>query len=184
MTLEYCPSCGKTGLQYPGNRYWKCDDCGLVLYNNVASATGVMFFCINDDKSRTLLVEERAKDPGKGKLGLPGGFTDPDETAEECCIRECSEEIGITITQDKLQYLTSCANTYEYKGITYKTCDMYFLCEVTLFEMFRLQKAAKMQASEVTLIKTITIDKDTAIDEIPFAFVSANNALKKWQKTF
>ncbi len=182
--MKYCPACGKEGLQYPGNRYWNCNSCGFTLYNNVAAATGVIFFCLNDDKSRTILVEERAMDPGKGKLGLPGGFVDPDERAEDCAVRECQEEIGITVSEDKLQYLTSMANTYEYKSITYKTCDVYFLCEVTAFEMFRIKKAAVMQQSEVRRITTIDIRKDTDVKQLPFAFVSANNALKQWQTTF
>lgn len=184
MKLSYCPVCGKDGLQYLQNRYWTCESCGFTLYHNVAAATGVIFYCVNDDKSRTVLVEERAMDPGRGKLGLPGGFVDPDERAEESAIRECLEEIGITVTEDKLQYLTSMANTYEYKDISYKTCDMFFLCEVTAFEMFRIKKSAVTQQSEVATIKTIDIRKDTDINSLPFAFPSANNALKVWQKTF
>lgn len=34
---------------------------------------------------------------GGGRLDLPGGGLDPGETAQEACIRECGEEVGLRI---------------------------------------------------------------------------------------
>ena len=35
---------------------------------------------------------------GKGKVNGPGGKVDPGESTEDCAIRECREELGITIS--------------------------------------------------------------------------------------
>ena len=118
--FNLCPNCGSKNIKNVKNRKWLCQDCGFDLYNNVASAVGLII-C---DKENKILLEERAKEPKKGFLAFPGGFVDPDETAEQACIRECMEEIGAKPAE--LKYLCSFPNTYEYKNITYKTCDLFF----------------------------------------------------------
>jgi 8-oxo-dGTP diphosphatase len=35
---------------------------------------------------------------GKGKVNAPGGKVDPGETPEACAVRECQEELGITVS--------------------------------------------------------------------------------------
>jgi 8-oxo-dGTP diphosphatase len=35
---------------------------------------------------------------GKGKVNAPGGKVDPGESPEECAVRECREELGITVS--------------------------------------------------------------------------------------
>ena len=74
-------------------KYWKCDKCSFILYHNAASASAVII----SDNENNILFEIRAKDPKKGMLGCPGGFTDSDETIEENVIRECKEEIGVEL---------------------------------------------------------------------------------------
>ena len=86
--FELCPKCGSKKIEYKDNRKWFCPDCGFDLYNNVAAAVGIII-C---DKNNNILLEVRAKDPQKGKLALPGGFIDPEESAEDAVIRECKEE--------------------------------------------------------------------------------------------
>ena len=39
---------------------------------------------------------------GKGKVNGPGGKVDPGETPEACAVRECQEELGITVS--RLEY--------------------------------------------------------------------------------
>ncbi len=36
---------------------------------------------------------------GKGKVNGPGGKIDPGETPEQCAVRECREELGITVSE-------------------------------------------------------------------------------------
>ena len=44
-----------------------------------------------------VLLIKRAYAPYKGLWTLPGGRLEPDETIEQCAIREIAEEIGVTI---------------------------------------------------------------------------------------
>ena len=65
------------------------------------SMTEVTAAIIKDDDK--ILICQRPK--GKRFADMwefPGGKTEPGETAEECVIRECYEELGITIKTDKL----------------------------------------------------------------------------------
>lgn len=45
--------------------------------------------------SRVLLIE-KLRGIGEGKINGPGGKVDPGETPEECVVRECQEELHIT----------------------------------------------------------------------------------------
>jgi ADP-ribose pyrophosphatase YjhB (NUDIX family) len=45
---------------------------------------------------RGLVVVRRAIDPGRGLLGLPGGFMEVGESWQEAAVRELREETGIT----------------------------------------------------------------------------------------
>ena len=119
--FNYCPDCSSKNVAYDGIK-WVCSDCGYCLYNNIAAAVGLLL-TVNDK----ILLFRRTKNPGKDKLGIPGGFVSPDENMEAACRRECREEIGIEVPA--LSYLCSCPNTYPYKNIVYKTCDVFFTAE-------------------------------------------------------
>ena len=166
--FNFCPACGGKRIQNVKMRKWLCPDCGFDLYNNVAAAVGLI---ICDDKGR-VLFERRGKEPRKGFLALPGGFVDPDETAEEAAFRECGEEIGVQPTQ--ISYLCSFPNTYEYKNIVYKTCDLFFEA--------RLPAGAELTAEEkeVTAFEWRQAGSGQEIAELPLAFESARKALAIW----
>ncbi len=118
--FDFCPRCGKP---LPGGKrtnFIECGACGLLFFLNAPVAAGVI---IVDDENRVLFLR-RAKDPGKGKLGLPGGFANIGETAEENVRREAREEINIELTS--LTYLCSSPNPYEYRGVTYPVLDLFF----------------------------------------------------------
>ena len=100
-SFRFCPSCGAGGeasgradgraggpVFLEGKR-WLCRHCGFEYFHNVAAAAGVILDCRGD-----IVFVERAKEPRRGKLGLPGGFVDPGERAEDAAQRECREEIG------------------------------------------------------------------------------------------
>jgi ADP-ribose pyrophosphatase YjhB (NUDIX family) len=74
-------------------------------------------------EGRVLLVR-RAKDPARGLLGVPGGFVDIGEAAEDSARREAREETGIEV--EDLLFLGSWPNLYEWRGVAYPVVDLYF----------------------------------------------------------
>ncbi len=91
---------------------------------------------VNDN--REVLLVLRAKDPGRGKWGLPGGFVDRNETIEDALRREVREETNLTIRD--LRYLMSQPNHYAYGGATAPVIDLFFECRVESLESFALCK--------------------------------------------
>ena len=75
------------------------------------------------------LFLRRAKDPGAGKLDMPGGFVDFGETAEEALRRELREELMIESVE--LTYFTSAPNDYLYLNVPYQTLDFYFAATIS-----------------------------------------------------
>ncbi|MBQ9282466.1 MAG: NUDIX domain-containing protein [Treponema sp.] len=168
--FSFCPNCGGKKIQNVNMRKWKCDDCGFTLYNNVAAAVGLVI----ESGEGKILLEKRAKEPRKGFLALPGGFVDPDESAEEACIRECREELGVEPLS--LSYIAAFPNTYDYKDIQYKTCDIFFSAT--------LPDGAKMrtQESEVLSLEECSVRNESELAELPLAFESARKTLSLWLK--
>lgn len=169
--FAYCPNCGGKNIKNVNMRKWLCADCGFDLYNNVASAVGLVI----QTAQGKILLEKRAKEPRKGFLAFPGGFVDPDETAEEACLRECKEEIGVEPTS--LRYIASFPNTYEYKHIQYKTCDLFF--EATLPK----DAALHAQEGEVLGFEECFVRNEQELAELPLAFDSARKTLALWLRT-
>lgn len=173
--FNMCPMCGSKKIECKENKKWFCPDCGFDLYNNVAAAVGVVI----QDKNHNVLFEVRAKEPRKGFLALPGGFIDFDEPAEEACIREYKEEIGVQITDAK--FICTYPNTYLYKNIEYKTCDMFFVADLpakfdSINEYIKTLTAEESEVSEFQIHKVETLND---IEKLPLAFVSAKATLEK-----
>ncbi len=120
--FEFCPNCAEKKIVFYDNKKWKCRNCSFEYYHNVAGAVAVLL--IKDNK---ILFTVRNNEPQLGKLDLPGGFIDPKESAEECCVRELCEELKINIKKENLKYLGSAPNIYLYKNIIYNTIDLFFL---------------------------------------------------------
>jgi len=125
QAFVYCPKCSVRGLKPGSRKSVVCADCGFEFFFNPAAAVAGI---ISNDKGQ-LLVGVRAADPGKGWLDLPGGFVDPGETAEQALAREIKEELNLDV--DSMEYMMSAPNTYYYKGITYHTLDLAFVCHVS-----------------------------------------------------
>lgn len=118
--FHFCPKCGSSRFKENNVKSKKCDDCGFVYYFNPSAAV-VLF--VTDSQNR-LLLAERAKDPAKGMLDLPGGFVDMNETAEEAVVREIKEETGLSITEPRFCF--SLPNIYRYSGFDVHTVDLFF----------------------------------------------------------
>jgi len=116
--FRHCPSCG-AALSQQANPL-RCGVCAFSFYFNPTVASAVFI----KNTAGELLFIRRAKDPGKGMLGLPGGFIDIGESAEDGVRREVMEEVGLTIVD--LSYLCSCPNEYSYGGVVYAVCDLIY----------------------------------------------------------
>ena len=114
--MKICPLCGESTLEYVNSRHWVCSECGLDLFNNVAAAVGLILYT----EDNQILLEKRAKEPRKGFLALPGGFIDPDESAETACVREVKEEIGLNVKESDISFVGTSPNTYIFKNMSQK----------------------------------------------------------------
>jgi ADP-ribose pyrophosphatase YjhB (NUDIX family) len=120
--LAYCGRCGEAAASTPAGSGgpFRCVACGFTLFFNSASAVAAI---ISRPDGRALFIR-RAKDPGKGMLGMPGGFVDPGENAEQAIVREVREEVGLELRD--VRYSSSHANRYLYAGVTYHTLDLFY----------------------------------------------------------
>jgi ADP-ribose pyrophosphatase YjhB (NUDIX family) len=163
--MKYCPECGSANIKFENEQKLFCMNCRLVYFQNVAAAVA----CIIRAEQGILFVE-RKKEPGKGKLGMPGGFVNPYEDAVQGIIRECCEEIGFNPGPD-VKFLASFPNIYLYKNIIYHTCDLYFTVSAPTLKLADLQIDSKETAG------IWFIEPENIIFE-NIAFDSARKALK------
>lgn len=120
----YCPRCGAARHSTDPPRPFRCHACGYtVFFGPVAAVGGII---VNEAGKVLLLV--RARDPGKGLLGMPGGFVDPEESGEEALHREVFEEVGVKITNTR--YLMTAPNRYLYQGVQIPVVDLFFVAQV------------------------------------------------------
>lgn len=169
-SFNYCPNCKSEDFEFPNHHRFECFDCGMVFYQNVAAAVAVIL-----ERDNKILFTVRNKNPKKGMLALPGGFTDPDETAEESCSREIKEEINLDISTAELNYFQSQPNDYEFMNFPYKTEDLIYTAKLPETLKIELQK------EEIRAIKWI--DK-SEINPDAIAFKSIRNAIKAYLETY
>lgn len=154
-TFNYCPNCSSQEITFDFRKF-TCNACEMVYYQNVAAATAVIL-----RRADEILFTVRNREPQKGKLDLPGGFTDPDETAEQTCQRELKEELNLDIAISHFTYLMSQPNNYAYKTIPYKTCDLIFEAK------FPENVEMNLELDEIAEVKWIKLS-EINLDEIGF----------------
>src|SRR5690349_3840848 len=160
--FAYCPRCGAAAAPAePLTGPFRCGACGFTLFFNAAGAVAALI--VRSDGCALFI--RRAKDPGKGKLGLPGGFVDPGEDAETTLAREVREEVGLELTA--IHYLSSHANQYLYAGVTYTTLDLFYLASARSIDGVRALDAVE---------SVEWLDPDT-VDRNEIAFDSMRAAL-------
>jgi mutator protein MutT len=123
----FCPKCSSKSLRPHGPQGYRCGACEFEFFLNVAAAAAGLII----NSKNELLVCVRAKEPAKGTLDLPGGFIDPDETAEQAICREIKEELNLDVVG--CTYFCSIPNQYPYMGVVYRTLDLAFVCKITDF---------------------------------------------------
>ena len=175
--FNFCPSCASKNITFNEGKVFRCPDCGFVYYHNIAAATGCVISVPDGEKSDHLKKESdkliflvRGKEPAIGKLDLPGGFVDAGEGVVDGLCRELREEIGWT-PSEPLKLFASFSNVYEYKGIKYNTCDMYFSVSAPGLKPEDLH----LQESEISAVLFLRPDE---IDFSQFAFSSTQKAVK------
>lgn len=122
--FHYCPRCGANEVETPNPKLLVCRACDFHYYTNAAAAV----IALIRNPSGDILLVRREREPAKGKLDLPGGFVDPQETIETALVREVKEETGLDITA--FSFLASFPNRYVYRDVLYHTIDVVFVCTV------------------------------------------------------
>jgi NAD+ diphosphatase len=157
-----CPACGSGDIVFDENKKIICRECAFTYFHNVAAAVGAIL-----EYDGKIVLIKRAKEPGRGMLDLPGGFIDPNESAEEAVVREVKEEINIDIREP--EYLGSFPNIYKYQDVLYHTCDLFFYCRINVLPV----EFSKTEVEELVLLRPSEIPADK------IAFDSVGLALEK-----
>ena len=146
----YCPKCGSPRFSTIDIRAKKCSDCGFVYYKNAAAAVAAIYF----NEKGELLMTRRAFNPACGKLDLPGGFVEFEETAECALQREIKEELGVNIVNSK--YLFSAPNRYIFSDYTVFTLDLFYL---VTFDSDEFRPHDDVASVEFVDLKTLDINE-------------------------
>lgn len=162
--FKFCPKCSSSHFLESTPIAKKCADCGFEHFKNPVMGAAVVIF---DDQDRLLCIR-RAKNPGKGTLGVPGGFVDIKETIEQAAIRETKEETGIEIEVSGL--IANIPNTYIYNGEERYPLDFYF--------SGKIKNMSGMHAQEGEVDDVLFIPRDE-INPDEFGMASSRILLKK-----
>jgi ADP-ribose pyrophosphatase YjhB (NUDIX family) len=122
--FRHCPRCAVARANEGDAVRFVCESCGFVYYYNVAVSSAVLILAPDGHA----LFIRRARDPGKDKLALPGGFIDRGETAEHAALREVREEAGVKL--GSVLFLASFPNLYTYRSVEYPVVDLFFTAQV------------------------------------------------------
>ena len=97
--LEFCSNCGEKNKfgKMDGNDRYYCSKCSAIHYENPKPTATLI--C---PRNRSILLVKRAKAPGKGLWGLPGGFIEKGESLEEGAKRELYEETNLKGKLEKI----------------------------------------------------------------------------------
>ena len=120
QSFRHCPRCGHAPGVGVDGRVFACPSCGFHFHFNPAVAAGV-FVSRHDG---CVLLLRRALEPAKGLFGLPGGFIDVGESAEQAVHRETREETGLEV--EDVRFLGGWPNLYAWRGVEYPVLDLYF----------------------------------------------------------
>ena len=159
--FQHCPRCAAQRTSEGDAVRFVCEACGFVYYYNVAVSSAVL---ISTADGHALFIR-RARDPGRNKLALPGGFIDRGETAEHAGMREVREETGVKL--EGVEFLASFPNLYTYRDVEYPVVDLFFTASVE-----------SRQASPLDDVTEIVWAKPGSLRDEDLAFPSHARALR------
>jgi 8-oxo-dGTP diphosphatase len=95
MQHSHCSYCGHPFV--PDSPWPRtCAGCGETTWRNPLPVAIALLPVEHEDGRHGLVVVRRDIDPGRGELGLPGGFIEIGESWREAAARELREETTIT----------------------------------------------------------------------------------------
>jgi len=107
--MNYHTICGTKLQTVKEGVEWYCPHCKRSVFANPVPVTDAMLF----DETGKILLGKRKNEPFKGKLNLPGGFVEMNETLEQAVAREINEELGLDESDyGKLTFASSRVDTH------------------------------------------------------------------------
>lgn len=166
QAFQFCPNCG-TPHPDAGRIPFRCVACDFNMFFGPVAAVGALVV----DESGKLLLVRRARDPGKGKWGLPGGFVDRNETIEQALAREVLEETKLRLTD--IDLLMTYPNHYNYRGFVSAVIDLFYVCR------YDASQTVQLEPAELDDFAWVDCPKDY-LDQM--AFDSNRRAIETWMK--
>ncbi len=125
---KYCPRCGTRYSLSDGDDdivSLRCSACEYEFYQNSSPASTAVI--PSKTRPHEIILLTRATTPGKGLLGLPGGFLKYREAPHDGVRREVAEEMHVGIEVDRLfdAYLVD----YEFRGSLVSVVELVFLAK-------------------------------------------------------
>lgn len=127
--FKFCSDCGSAKWIAKNAREFVCASCG---YRHFITPIAAAVAVVLDAQNRVLIVR-RGHEPGYGKLGLPGGVIEPEETGEMAAARETREETGLDLPPEAYRYLCTLNNRYLFQGFPWPTIDLCYTARVKEF---------------------------------------------------
>ncbi len=166
--FNFCTRCGKPDWITKSDREFVCAACG---YRHFITPIPAAVALILDAQGRILIIR-RAHEPGYGKLGLPGGVIEPEETGEMAAARETHEEVGLDLSASDYRHLCTLNNRYLFQGYSWPTIDLCYVARVPDFSGVVIQPSEVMEFMACSL-------NEVPLEE--FAFESNAGAIRQWQ---
>lgn len=164
---KFCSDCGSSRWVARSEREFVCAACG---YRHFITPIPAAVASVLDEHGRILIIR-RAHEPGLGKLGLPGGVIEPEETGEMAAARETREETGLDLPPQAFTYVATLNNRYLFQGFFWPTIDLCYLARVKSFEgLLRPDPAEVMET-------LLCLPEEVAHEE--FAFWSNAEAVRR-----
>jgi ADP-ribose pyrophosphatase YjhB (NUDIX family) len=97
--MRFCPQCAQPleKRHIYGRLRPVCPRCGFIAFRDPKVAVGAVIAGAGG-----ILLTRRAMDPGRGRWGLPAGYMEWDERAEDAAVREVREETGLEVRLERL----------------------------------------------------------------------------------